>query len=311
MSGSVGLVADGGPVSFGALTPGNIAASGEVDDWTFFGRAGNAIQVFVGTGSGSLYDPLSPSLNFGQVQLMGPTGSVVASASNSTSGTDAILQAVTLPADGTYHLRIQAGSSHSTNTGSYLLSLWDATVHTSALNINENTFGQLASPYAVDKWTFTGAANQQVRFNLLGTAMAGIVFDLTGPNGYTAFSGASTSSSLINLPASGTYTLTVHATVPARGASSFQMQLTSVISLTSGTGFNGVFAGSGQAQLFTISTPQDKQLLIALQDSNLGDQVEVYAKFGAPPTRADYQYMSAASRSATQTILVPTAAPGT
>ena len=164
------LVADGGPVQYATLTPGAISQSAEVDDWTFFGRAGNAVQVIVGTGSGSLFAPFTPLLNFAQVQLVDPSGNVVASAANSSSGADAILQAVTLPADGTYHIRIQADPGHPTNTGNYLLTLWDATVHTAALNLNETTFSQLASPYAVDKWTFAAAANQQVRFDLLSTA---------------------------------------------------------------------------------------------------------------------------------------------
>ena len=93
---------------------------------------------------------------------MGPSGSVVATATNSASGADAILQAVALPADGTYHIRIQADPGHATNTGSYLLTLWDATVHTSALNLNETTIGQLESPYAVDQWTFAAAATNCV-----------------------------------------------------------------------------------------------------------------------------------------------------
>src|ERR1700730_8919801 len=108
----------------------------------------------------------------------------------------------------------------------------DATVHTSALNLNETTIGQLESPYAVDQWTFAAAANQQVRFNLIRTALAGFQFDLTGPNGYTAFSGATSSSGLIDLPTSGTYTLTVHATQPTEGAYAFEMQQTSLTQLT-------------------------------------------------------------------------------
>ena len=83
----------------------------------------------------------------------------------------------------------------------------------------------------MDHWTFAAAANQQVQFNLINTAGPGFQFDLTGPNGYTAFSGASSSSNLINLPTSGTYTLTVHATQPTSGAYSFEMQQTSVTRL--------------------------------------------------------------------------------
>src|SRR5205085_11724943 len=86
---------------------------------------------------------------------------------------------------------------------------------------------------------------------------------------------------------------------------------TSVTSLSSGVPYSGVFAGSGQAQLFTIVTPQDRELLITIKDNNFGDQIEVYAKFGAPPTRADYQFESTIPQSVSQTVTVPKAAPGT
>ncbi len=174
LNGSVTLVPDGGPVPYATPTHGDIAQSGTVDDWTFFGRAGQTIQAFVGTGSGSLFTPVSPTLNFAQVQLVAPNASIVSTASNSSSGTDATLQDVTLPADGTYHIRIQAGPGHTTNTGNYLLTLWDATVHTSALNLNQTTVGQLASPYEVDKWTFAASANQQVRFEPAQHGLAGL-----------------------------------------------------------------------------------------------------------------------------------------
>jgi RHS repeat-associated protein len=221
------------------------------------------------------------------------------------------LQAVALSADGTYQILVQAGPGHTANTGSYLLSVWDATVHTYALNLNENSLGQLTSAYAVDNWMFSVATNQQVRFNLLGTQTPGFLFDLTGPNGYTAFSGVSSSSSLITVPNSGNYTLTVHATQPAQGSYSFQMQLTSVTPIINGAPYNGVLTGSGQAQLFTVSVPQDEQLLLKLQSQSGGDPLEVYASFGTPPTPDTYQYASTEPLSLTQTIVAPTAAPGT
>ena len=62
----------------------------------------------------------------------------------------------------------------------------------------------------------------------------GIQFDLTGPNGFTGFSGAVTSSGLIDLPTSGTYTLTVHTTQPTEGAYAFEMEETSLTALASG-----------------------------------------------------------------------------
>ena len=72
-----------------------------------------------------------------------------------------------------------------------------------------------------------------------------------------------------------------------------------------------MFVGNGQAQLFTVSVPQDQELLIALKNSNASDQVEVYAKFGAPPTRADFQFDSTVPHSLSRTVLIPKASPGT
>ena len=87
------------------LTPGSPSPSPGSDgrlDLLRTGRPGRPGTRQV-PGSGSLFAPLSPSLNFTQLQLVGPSGSVVATAANSVSGADAMLQAVTLPADGTYH----------------------------------------------------------------------------------------------------------------------------------------------------------------------------------------------------------------
>jgi RHS repeat-associated protein len=309
INGSVSLVPGGGPIQFGTPTPADIATAGQIDDWTFFGRAGQSLTVFAGTGAGSLFPPLSPGLGFAQIQLVDPSGNVVATASNSTSGNDATISAA-LQSDGTYNLYVQAAPGQGSSTGDYVLSLWNATVHNSPLNLNETTYGQLGSPYAIDNWSFTAVADEQVRLDVLGGAVPGFLYDLTGPNGYAAFSNTTTSSTLINLPAAGAYTLTVHAAQPTQGAYSFEMEQTSVTALTSGVTFNGVFAGSGQAQLFTLPMPQDNELLIALGDSNPGDRVEVYAKFGIPPTRADQPIIASGPTSASLNFVIPKAAPG-
>src|SRR5262249_13394873 len=113
--GTVTMIPDGGPLAFATATAGTIATSGELDDWTFLGRAGKAVQVLVGTGGGSLFQPVSPAVNLAQVQLVDPSGNVVATATNSPAGTDATLQAVSLPADGVYHLLVQADPAHATS----------------------------------------------------------------------------------------------------------------------------------------------------------------------------------------------------
>ena len=112
---------------------------------------------------------------------MDPNGNVVATASNNQSGANASLLAVSLPVDGTYHIQVSAPAGHSSSTGNYVLSVYDATVHTMTVNLNETIYGQIATPYSQDRWTFSALANQQIRFNMLAVANPSIKFDLTGP----------------------------------------------------------------------------------------------------------------------------------
>ena len=78
-----------------------------------------------------------------------------------------------------------------------------------------------------------------------------------------------------------------------------------MIDLTLGTTYAGTLIGNGHAQLFRVNVPEAKQLRIVLDDSSNADRNEVYVKFGAPPTRADYQFRFANPASANQQIVVP------
>ncbi len=80
--------------------------------------------------------------------------------------------------------------------------------------------------------------------------------DLTGPDGYTAFTDANTSSNPITLPTSGNYVLTVHSSAGATGAYAFDMQPTSTVDLTLGVTHEGTLQGSGQAELFSVRLPR-------------------------------------------------------
>ena len=130
-------------------------------------------------------------------------------------------------------------------------------------------------------------ANQQIEFDPIAAANPSLQFSLTGPNGYTAFSGANASSGILSLPASGMYTLTAGGD---NRAYAFELIETSQLRLNLATQYQGMLAGVGRAQFFVVTVPSIEALLINLQDSSAVDQNEVYASFGAPPTRADYQY---------------------
>src|SRR5262249_10167299 len=48
--GTPSTINDGGAIPLDTPTPGVISPAGEVDDWTFFGRAGQTVTVTLGTG---------------------------------------------------------------------------------------------------------------------------------------------------------------------------------------------------------------------------------------------------------------------
>ena len=162
------------------------------------------------------------------------------------------LLGVALPADGTYQVIVSAPSAETKSTGNYTIGCFDATTTTAALSLDQTIHGELYTPYQVNDWTFSAQANDQVKFLLVNEANSGIEFDLTGPNGYTAFTDANASSDPITLPTSGNYVLTVGSTGQT-GAYAFDLQPISAIDLTLGVTHQGTLQGSGQAELFTVT----------------------------------------------------------
>ena len=253
VGGTVNHLAAGGPLLLNTPAPGLISQSGQVDDWTFYGQAGQTVAIVVDTGSQGTLNPLQPALNFAQVQVLDPSGTVMASGSNTQAGADVALTGITLTANGTYTVSVQAPASQSGSTGNYLMTEWDATVHSNALNLDETVNGQVSSPYSADQWNFSAVAGEQVQFNLVNSSSSALAFDLTGPNGVTVFADQTTSSGLLALPTAGQYTLTAHLAADLPGAYAFNLAMSCEASLTPGTPYQGTLAGNGQEQLFTVT----------------------------------------------------------
>ena len=115
VGGTVSQIPAAGQLSFDTPAEGVITRPSQVDDWTFYGRSGQMVAVLVNTGSQSSIPPVPPTLNYAQVQILDPSGHVVASGSNTQSGADILLQGVTLPTDGTYTVQVQVPANQSTS----------------------------------------------------------------------------------------------------------------------------------------------------------------------------------------------------
>ncbi len=285
--GNVSQVPDeGGPVTLGSSTPGTISAAGALDEWTFFGRAGQSVTVTVDPGSGNV---LPPPLNYAQVQLYDPATNLLARASNSAPGQTVALLSVPLSADGTYSVLVRGPANQSGSTGNYLVTVWDTTPNASSLVLNQMASGRITTPYSVDQWNFTANADQQVRFNLVNVSSPGVAFDLNGPNGWNGFSNLVLSSDLITLPYTGGYTLTAHETGGGYGiAYAYDLVTTAQTNLALGSTFTGNFAGSGQAQLLVFKVTNATPVLLTLGNAGAGNVTALYVGLGSPPTRGSY-----------------------
>jgi hypothetical protein len=153
LDGAVTAIPDSGAITLATATSGAIAAAGELDEWTFFDRAGRSVTTVVNPGSGGSPAPVSPYLGYAEVKLLDPSGNVLAAASNSSYGEIVSLGDVALPVDGTYRIQVLASAGHTQSTGNYLVTAWDVTTDVAPLVMNRQMNGCIETPYSVDRWT--------------------------------------------------------------------------------------------------------------------------------------------------------------
>jgi uncharacterized repeat protein (TIGR02543 family) len=302
------------PDNGGALVPANTISSaipqaGAYADWTFYGLAGQHVAIAVATGGASI---LAPQLSYALVQLLDPATNLVAQAFNTVAGQVALINGAVLPADGTYSVQVRAPVGQPNSTGNYQITVWTLTTTVAPLVINQQINGKIATPYSVDQWSFSGSAGQSLAFDLLNTSSPGVAFNLSGPNGWVGFSNLTASSGLITLPSSGGYLLTAYGTGGQYGIN-FAFELvqsagTNVIAL--GTTYTNQLQGSSQAQLVEINITNSYPMKISLSLDSPGSLVELYAKFGSPPTPSDYDYAYQGVASQTEDIIIPSPPPG-
>ena len=177
--------------------------------------------------------------------------------------------------------------------------------------LQQPTIGKVDNPYNIDRWSFAAVAGQQVRFRLLSPPNSGTGFSLTGPRLDGIHRPDRTIRISITLP-----NRQLHARGPQprrslRRRYSFRLDETSQTPILAGTPLTGQFHASGQAQIFALTVTDTMPLLLQLANSGTGNQVEIYAKLGSPPTRGDFDYKFGTPAASNQSILVPTDATGT
>ena len=273
-NGTITQIPNSGPIGFGQPTLGNISTPGQLDQWTFFARAGEFYTIVVDPGSGS---GVSPYLGYVEAKIASTNGAIIFSNTNSSNGAVLTLANVAIPSNGVYSVQIHASPTASGSTGHYLLTVWETTPNVNPLTMNQIVSGSMQTPYSLDQWTFGGTTNQQVRFHLVNVAGPGVAFDLVGPNGWYGFTNITSDSSLVTLPAAGNYSVLAHTINGQYGAIyAFEMLLTAQTNVPLGSVYQGQFAASGQAQLLQFNLPVGSPLQIMLNNLIANNHAIIY-----------------------------------
>ena len=132
---------------------------------------------------------------------------------------------------------------------------------------------------------FSALAGEQVRLHINNQTSTGLLYTLTGPDGFVGFTNLGGDSPFVNLTQTGAYTLNVQGLNGATGNYSFVVNPTTQTSIPLNGSINGTLIGSRQAELYTINVPAAQSLTVSLDDQSAADSNEMYLRFGAPPTR--------------------------
>ncbi len=309
LNGTINVLPDSGPLTFGVPTPGAISIAGQLDEWTFFSRAGQQVTIVVNPGSVGTPAAVPPQVNWTRVELLDSANNVLATAFNSTVGVPVTLSNVLTATTGIYRIRINAPAGRLASTGNYIVTGWDSTPRVRDFEFNRTVAGAINTPYGQDLWNFVAPAGTQVQFDLSNTSTSGLTFTLAGPNGYTGFTDIPGDSNLQSLPFDGAYSLIVRGLTAAQGSYSFQMKRTNVVDVGIGGNYSGTLFGNGDARLFRVEVPANQVLTFKASDSTTTDRIEMYARFNTPPTREVFEYRHSIVGNAQQ-ILVPSATQG-
>ena len=230
INGSIVRIPSAGGLTLATPTPGDISTAGELDEWTFFDYGGRTVRIMVNPGENGRQRRSRRNCN-GQMSscsipaiMSWPPAPIPPPVRSSPWATWFFP-----PTAPTRLPSMPAGQTAS--TGNYLVAAYDVTPNLRPLNFDQASSGNISTPFALDQWNFAATAGQQIKFNLAGASAPGLAFTLAGPGGYTAFSNLSSSSQLIDLAASGSYTLTAFGPNGATGSYSFQIDQTTVTAL--------------------------------------------------------------------------------
>jgi hypothetical protein len=239
-------------LTIGDTVNSTLTVSGELDNYTFTGNAGQQLY----------FDGLPSTFGL-YVTLTSPSG-VAVGINGIPVGSDSSL--FTLPESGTYTLTVVGSGA---TTGAYSFRLLDAGIQP-VLNLNTTVTGTLNPGSSTDIYRYTGTAGQRLYFNWLSGS--GGSWSLYGPTSQYISSNSFGSDFQVTLPTDGAYTLVVAGSnsIPTPYSFTVLTPATTTNSLTLGSVISDTLAGRGQVNKYTFTGSAGQQLYMGVLAGTFG-----------------------------------------
>lgn len=252
------------PLSCGELPNGNIAASAQVDQYTYSGTAGELVTLTL-AGFNSGY----PYYNAATATLYDPSGAAV-----STFGANSQEQ-LTLTLTGTYLIQVYASDYASTGTYSLGMECRNPVRPAQALSCGALVDGEISGAAQVDQYAYSGQAGGILTLTLSGFNSGYPYYNaatvtLYDPSGAAVLTFSANGQQQVTLSWTGTYVIQVYASDLA-STGTYSLGLDCILGLngegfvpitpcrvadTRGYGFSGAFGppsiGGGSTRSFPI-----------------------------------------------------------
>ena len=177
------------------------------------------------------------------------------------------------------------------------------------LTLNQQTLGSVKDATALDRWNFTGVQGQQLAFTLVNK-VGNVAFRLRGPNGWVGFDNDLGNAGPVTLPSDGSYTLEAFVPGGTGGAYAFRLSQVNAPVLVLNMPSSGRLIAGQTVQVYQVTVPEDAAVLqLHFDDATDTDGVQVFARHGALPTRADYDY-GTTEPGADHDLVIPAPIPG-
>lgn len=287
-----------GRMSIGSSLVVSIPTANKIGLVVFDGTAGQRVSLTL----------TNSTITFTDLTIFTPSGAQLASKAAIGNASGGMIDALTLPATGTYTILVDP---ESTDTGSATLTLYNVNDQTGTLTSGSAFSYSLTTPGQNGRYTIAGSSGQRISVKTTAPSSVSYTLAALNPNGSTLSSTYVAGNAFLDaatLATSGTYTVLLDPS----GASTMSGTVTAYVfsdvtdSISPGTPVTFSTTTPGQNGLYTFSGAAGQQISFVLSNStlSLGSNVSILRPDGTTLASTSGWFIDSQTLSTTGTYTV-------